>query len=212
MTVSAAPEPFGDVERTPMVGRSFEELLVKGIYYEFIAVACGYRYTMPLGVYFEARPRFRVYANSGLYRLLRDGVRVLLLLAPRDPLLFYESLTHRLERVLEWGGDGCPVMSPRLGSWFSCTPTLVEEGLDLDVYECLEFKHVVGTPPPYTRVMGCLVELLVLYTKVKARVIEEGYLEYAKWLRWCIERASRGDPRYVSTAEFILQELEKTAR
>jgi hypothetical protein len=60
MTDSAASDSL-DAERTPNGGRSLEELLPKGLYYEFIAVPCGTRYTMPLGVYNGARQSFRVY-------------------------------------------------------------------------------------------------------------------------------------------------------
>lgn len=209
MTASAAPEPSGYVERTPMVGRSPEELLVRGVYYEFIALTCGHRYSMPLGLYLDPTPKFKVYDGSGLQRLLRGGVRRLLLLSPIDPMLFYESVVHELESRITWGDDGCPIVSHELGSWFYCEPSLVERGSNFDIYECLEFKHLTGVSPPYTRVTGCLVELLVLYTKVKAGVLEGDYLEYARWLKWCIERASRGDVRYVSTAELILQKLRE---
>jgi hypothetical protein len=211
MTGSAAPEPPGE-ERTPNGGRSLLELLPKGLYYEFIAVPCGSRYTMPLGVYNGVKPTFTVYRDSGLYRVLRGGVRELFLLAPYDPLLFYESLTHRLEHVIVWGGDGCPVVSESLGCWFHCTPRLVAEDQGFDTYECSSFKHIAGSPPPYSRVMGCLVELLVVYTKAKAGVLSGGYVGYARWLRWCIERASRGDPRYVSIAELVLQDIERASR
>ncbi len=210
MTSSAAPESSGE-ERTPKGGRSLEELLLKGLYYEFIAVPCGSRYTMPLGVYNGVKPMFTVYREAGLYKVLRGGVDRLFLLAPYDPLLFYESLTHKLESKIEWGGDGCPITSELLGCWFQCTPKLVIEEAGFDIYECLVFKHVAGVPQPYSRVMGCLVELLVVYTKVKAGVIQEGYLDYARWLRWCIERASRGDPKYVSIANLILQYLEEAS-
>jgi hypothetical protein len=207
MTSSAAPEALGE-ERTPNGGRSLVELLPKGLYYEFIAIPCNSKYTMPLGLYNGVRPSFTVYREAGLYNVLRGGVRELFLLAPYDPILFYESLVHRLESRIEWGADGCPVVSDLLGCWFQCTPVLVVEDPGFDVYECSMFKHISGTPPPYSRVMGCLVELLVMYTKAKVGVAREGYLDYARWLRWCVERASKGDPRYVSIANLILQSLE----
>ena len=208
MTDSAASDSL-DAERTPNGGRSLEELLPKGLYYEFIAIPCGTRYTMPLGVYNGARQSFRVYREAGLYSILRGGARELFLLAPYDPMLFYESVAHKLESRIEWGSDGCPRVSELLGCWFQCTPALAAVNPGFDVYECSRFKHVAGAPPPYSRVMGCLVELLIVYTKVRAGVAMEGYLDYARWLRWCVERASRGDPRYVSIADLILQDLKR---
>ncbi len=208
MTNSAASE-FKSEERTPKGGRSLEEFLLKGLYYEFIAIPCNFKYTMPLGIYNGVKPIFTVYREAGLYKILRGSVRELFLLAPHDPIVFYESLVHKLESRIEWGDDDCPKVSEFLGCWFKCYPTLILENRDYDIYECSKFTHVAGVPPPYSRVMGCLVELLVIYTKVKAGVIREGYLDYAKWLRWCIEKASRGDFKYVSTADFILQDLER---
>jgi len=211
MTASAASEPGGgDVERTPNIGRFLA--IERGLYYEFIAFTCGLRYSMPLGIYIDSKPMFRVYRGTGLYRALRGGVKRLLLLSPRDPMAFYESVRHTLESRIEWDSGGCPRVSEDLGLWVSCTPTLISEAPDFDVYVCSEFTYVAGVPPPYTRVMGCLVELLVLYTKARAGVLEAGYVEYARWLKWCVERASRGDSRYVSATEEVLRELEEISR
>jgi len=210
MTGSAASDAQ-DVERTPNGGRSLVELLPKGLYYEFIAIPCGSKYTMPLGVYNGVKQSFRVYRETGLYSILRGGAGELFLLAPYDPVLFYESVVHKLESRIEWGGDGCPRVSELLGCWFQCTPKLAMTDPEFDVYECSRFNHVAGAPPPYSRVTGCLVELLVIYTKVKAGVALEGYLDYARWLRWCVDRASRGDPRYVSIADLVLQDLKRAS-
>lgn len=182
-------------------------MFIRGVYYEFIAIPCGHRYSMPLGLFFGDSPVFRVYAGADLYKILKLNVSRLLLLSPVDPLSFYYSLNHSFESSLEWGVDGCPSLNSMLGAWYSCTPRLVGESMEFDIYECSSFTYLTGAPPPYTRVMGCFIELLILLTKARAGVLEDSFLEYAKWLRWCIERASRGDERYVRVVELILQEL-----
>lgn len=174
--------------------------MLRDVYYEFIAFPCGHRLSSPLGLFGGS---FKAYRGTSLWRALPQ-TRRLFLLSPLDPLAFYESVMHQLELRMEW--EECPKLDERLGAWYLCTPRLEEEGELYDVYRCEELVHLAGTPPPYSRVMGCLVELLVLLTKARAGAVK-GYLEHARWLAWCVERASRGG-RYAEVARVVLQELE----
>ncbi len=179
-------------------------------YYEFVAFPCGSdRYSMPLGV--TAREgAFRVFKGAGLLRRL-NAKGTLRLLSPSDPLDFYLSLRHELEAQVNWDG-GCPRPDPTRGLWFTCHyVTVSDEGPDV-LFRCVELRREGGELPPYSRVYGCLVELLVLLTKAKAGAGEPWYLDYAKGLRWCVERASRGDRRYVSTADEALRGIEEALR
>lgn len=116
------------------------------------------------------------------------------------------SVRHELERRVEWEGD-CPRTTEEAGAWFLCRHSLKERGELYDLYECEELVHLAGSPPPYSRVTGCLVELLLLLTKARAGAVR-GYVEHARWLLWCVERASRGNAKYVGAARDVLQELE----
>ena len=186
---------------------------LKGVYYEFIAVTCGRRYTMPLGVLMLEPPRFKVYRGTGLHSILRSGgASGLRLLSPLDPILYYESIEHRLEHNIRWDIDGCPVADDTLGAWFQCNPRMVEETMEYDVYQCQGFQHITGMTPPYSRVQGCLVELLVILTKAEAGVVEDNILDYARWLKWCVERASPVEEKYVVLSKRILRRIESSLR
>lgn len=162
--------------------------LADGVYSELIAVPCGARYTMPLGVLGGRRPLFRVYQGTGLYSILRGAARTLYLLAPRDPVAYWMSIEHTLEDLIQW--KGCPAPDPGMGAWYKCIPTLARSEAGYDVYECRGLEHVAGSPPAYTRAHGCLVELMVVYTKLRAGVRMEGVGEYARWLEWCVTRSA----------------------
>ncbi len=168
---------------------------------EFIAFTCGERYTMPLGVAGERPGLVRIYRGAGLYH--RFGGGLLLLLAPRDPLLFYESVTHRLESSIRYEA-GCPVVDESLGSWFSCNLTLAGSGPDYDLYLCDGPRLLAASPfLGYSRVYGCIVELLVAASKAAAGVsVPEGY---AEGLAWCASRGSMGDDRVLRVVEWALQ-------
>ncbi len=187
----------------------FSGCFVRGVYYEFVAFPCGRKYSMPLGLLYCEKPRFKVYRGTGLWSFLRENVGDLTLLAPRDPLDFHLSLTHRLESEVSWGPDGCPAVDESRGAWFKCTPSLSASSGDYDEYECSSFAHTGGSPPPYSRAMGCFVELLIILSKARAGVVGVDSLSYARWLRWCVGRASPGDERIVRVSDIVLRELEK---
>ena len=180
--------------------------MIEGAYYEFVAFPCGGdRYSMPLGLVWGPN-EFYVYRTAGLFRRLgRSGT--LILLSPNDPLAFARSVDHTLELEASWDG-GCPRPEPAWGAWYRCEYELRSADGEGASYVCRTLERVAGEPPPYSRVYGCLVELLVLLTKARAGVAEPWYLGYARGLKWCVERASRGNGRYVLEAERVLRELE----
>lgn len=187
------------------------EGLLRGVYYEFIAFPCGAEYSMPLGVFQGEVPEFRVFPGTGLYRLLREGFRDLYLLAPVDPLNFYRSINHEIEGEIRRQGNGCPAPDQSLGAWYYCAASPAGAGEGYDLYLCREFKHLSGCLPGYTRVSGCLVELMVILTKLQAGVAVEGAVGYAEWLNYCVERASRGSDRYVRVSNELLQAIKGLA-
>ena len=176
-----------------------------GVYYEFVALPCGVRYSMPLGVLMGSTPSFRVYSSVGLYRLLRSGVEEILLLSPRDVRLFWYSIVHSLEDLLKW--NSCPEADESLGAWYSCSPILTRSYNGYDVYECRGFRFLGGYPPVYSRVYGCFVELLVLYTKLRAGVKLNDVGGYVEWLSWCIERSSPRNRSLLNIANMVKERI-----
>ncbi len=155
----------------PRAGPGLGDLFpVEGVYYETVAFPCGDRYSMPLGV---ARVGgalyFRVFRGAGLLSRLGDGGSLRLLL-PARPEAFLWSLDHRLESMVEWGGDGCPEPDPSWGAWVACEARGLGWEGDARSYECVGARHLAGYPPGYTRALGCLVEMLVVITKLEAGV------------------------------------------
>lgn len=175
------------------------------MYYELIAFVCGRKHSSPIGIFGMERGTFRLYRGTRIGEIMRTAQKIFLL-SPSDPLLFYKSLTHELEAEIAWEGE-CPKPDERLGAWYACEPRLVERREEYDLYECGRLEHIIGVPPPYSRTMGCLVELLVILTKVRAGVELGDYRCYASWLRRCIERSSRGNPKYLEVADAVLREL-----
>ncbi len=170
---------------------------------EYVAFTCGTRLSMPLGVA-GRRPGFiRVFHGTRLHRLWRGGC--LVLLAPRDPVLFYESIVGGIWDRVNYEG-GVPVVDPSLGSWFSCNASLAGEGPYYDLYFCDGPRPLaLAGWEGYSRVYGCLVELLVAATKALAGIrVPEGY---AEGLAWCVERSSLGDPRVREAVEWALQTI-----
>ena len=172
-------------------------------YREFIALTCGHRYSMPLGVLGGAPGFFRVYHGTGLSRIYSGGL--LVLLAPRDPVDFYRSIRHRLELEVEYE-SGCPMPEAGRGSWFTCLGVPVGEAPGYTLYECDGPRPLLLTPwTGYTRAYGCLVELLVLATKALAGVeVPRGHVE---GLAWCIRRSAPGDPGLEEALDWALQAL-----
>ena len=173
-----------------------------GVYHEMVSVACGARYTMPLGILVgHGGPVFKLYPGAGLGRILVRGVDRLLLIAPRDPRVFWASIEHRLEDELEWP---CPKPDPEVGAWYECRPRLLRvEDDGVAWYECSVFKHLAGYPPVYTRSYGCLVELMILYTKARAGVRIDGVRDHARYLEWCVARSSPWNKDLVNLASKI---------
>ena len=174
-------------------------------FYEVIAFPCGVRLSMPLGVFGWDPGYFRVYSGTRMHRHYRGGP--LMLLYPANPLLFLDSIEHRLEDVVEWV-SGCPVPEPGLGAWYTCMGTLVTVEPGAAWFSCTNPRRVSGSGPvSYSRAYGCIVELLVLYTKAAAGLEVPGGRGYLEGLRWCVARSSRGDERLVAVAERLVQAI-----
>ena len=147
-------------------------MFLEGRFYEFIAFPCMHRYSMPLGILWSSPPVFRVYKSTGLHSILEGYDGHLYLLSPIRPEYFWYSVQHELEEMVEW--RGCPVPDDVHGAWFKCKPVKATGSDYFTVFECRGFRHVSGEPPPYSRSYGCLVELIVLYTKIRAGVDLDG--------------------------------------
>ncbi|MCE4611602.1 MAG: hypothetical protein F7B17_06510 [Desulfurococcales archaeon] len=175
---------------------------MEGVWLEFVGFPCGcYRYSMPIGLRdYEGVWGFRVFRDVGLARLLESCGMIpsfdLFLLAPSDPLVFVESYFHRLEWRIQWGWSGCPSPEPGLGSWFYCSARLAGGGEWGYSYVCEGgLRGIVkgGSPPSYYRAYGCIVELLVLHSKVMSGVdVEVDAARYAEGLYWCVVRSAPG--------------------
>ncbi len=189
----------------------------EGVWAELIAFPCGYRYTMPLGVMVRGgRQVFRLYRGVGLLDIAaRSGYKLVLrLLAPRLPHLFVESYFHRLEEKVSWEDDGCPRTDVSMGYWFECKA--VAERVEGDSYW---FSCDGGLKPlggygltVYNRAYGCIVELLIIHSKLKAGVtLGEGYdlLSHARMLAWCVERSAPGDEVLKGYARGLLQGIQE---
>lgn len=176
------------------------------MYTEWIAIHCRSKTTMPLGV--DGDHRFRVYPGTRMHEALRDG-DILLLLQPRDPILYAESVFHRLEHRLDWA-TGCPPAGRPEGLWYACRASYT--GVDehgARWYTCRWMRRLAGEPPAYTRPYGCLVEALVAYTKLRAGIPVPGGRGYIEGLKWCVERGSRGDRRLLASMHEVLQRIQE---
>ena len=156
---------------------------------ETIAFPCGSeRISMPLGIIpLGGEAFFRVFRGASLLRALPRS-RGLMLLLPNDPELFLDSLEHRLERSLEWRGD-CPLLGEEYGVILTCTrPLLHHAGGPAYYYSC-KYRVAGGAPTAgYTRLYGCLVELLVHATKAAAGAVDPSPCLIEAMLR-CMVRA-----------------------
>lgn len=172
-------------------------------FHEYIAVSCSLDYTMPLGLLGSGPYFFKVYRGAGLQKYL-DGNDCLLLLAPKEPELFLESVVHELEsKRLR---DSACILDSELGSWFTCTPVYVGSSSEYSLYECDDIRPIVKVAfEGYHRGYGCLVELLVLYTKARAGVLTPSQ-EVVEYLLYCMERSGAGG-ELIDRVKRLLQAL-----
>ncbi|AFZ70906.1 Protein of unknown function (DUF447) [Caldisphaera lagunensis DSM 15908] len=180
--------------------------MLKNIYYEFIAFTCNTRYSMPIGILFKDKPKFYVYKTTRLSKILNDK-SLIYLLSPNDPLIYLKSLDHEIENEIKYV-NGCPDLD-NMGSVYLCYSRFLREDENGIEFECEKFEKIKGENLPYTRVYGCLVEMLILLTKIEANVIEDWFLDYAKGLKWCVERASKMDEKYVRISNEIFKRIER---
>ncbi|MEM1640886.1 MAG: DUF447 family protein, partial [Acidilobaceae archaeon] len=178
------------------------EGLKEGVYYELLCRLCEAGVITPLGL--------RLSGGSAYFRVFSDRLREamkrtrkLVCLAPSDPLLFYEVVIEKKEPF------SCEKeFDLTKGHWLICESEVVIEAEFFDLYKCKSFNAVWGFLEPYSRAYGCLVELLILFTKAKASVLEKEAIEYAKWLNWCVERSSSVES-HVHAARRLLELIEK---
>ncbi|WP_292320948.1 DUF447 domain-containing protein [Caldisphaera sp.] len=183
--------------------------MIKGIYYEFISFLCNYRYSMPLGILYNEEPLFYVYKTTKMAKLLsKESQNRIYLLSPYDPILFLDSLEHKIENNISYD-NGCPKLDESIGIWYNCNAIYKKEFNDKLEFYCSNLLKLKGDAVPYNRSYGCIVELLVLLTKVQAGVKEPWFLTYANGLKWCVERSSNKDERYAKVSDHILQLLKK---
>jgi len=184
-SAAAEPPPRGSPITSPSGAVRVKELLVKGVVYEFIAIPCGHKYTMPLGLRWEDTPRARVYRGTGLYHLITSGgVERILLYSPVNPLDFILSITHELDKELD--GE-CEAPRPYTVLYMCKWPRVLVNTKEYVELEC-PGEMVEGTPIPYTRLYGAIIEFLVTASKVGAGVLEE---EFARACMQCSEWAAR---------------------
>ncbi len=186
--------------------------LPEGVYMETIAVLCKEDrpvWSSPLGfMIVGGEARFRVFRGSMLWRILveeeYDGYIVAY--TPRDP---GEFALHVLE-----GGGRVKTCRPE-GQPFTikCKPELRSVDERAAWFTCKEFEARVGPGMPYTRMYGCLVELAVLASKARARVVGDWALSYARGLVWCVERSeAKGGRRYGELARRLMQAIEEALK
>lgn len=180
-------------------------VLAENVYYEFICRVCESELVTPIGfIASEGRIHFRVFSQR-----LRESIRKasrLLCLSPSNPLLFYRVVIEGSSPI-----ESCNKIDTSMGHWLECKPTLIAELEEYEVYSCESPRLTQGSMPPYTRSYGCLVELLVLLTKIKAGILNKEALDYAKWLVWCVERSSPGT-EYVHAARHVLNAISRALR
>ncbi len=187
--------------------------MFQGVYYEFISIPCidkeRLSYSMPLGIIFLNHTiKFKVYRGTGLFKILeyyKENIE-LMMYSPKDPLDFYLSLVH--DKDLEKGGP-CTPPKPYI-MYITCKPVLNKKNENYNEYICGNIRLEKGDPVPYSRAYGCLVEMLVILTKIEAGVSLEFFLNYLKDLKWCVERASPYNSRLKEVAELVLQRALKT--
>ncbi len=187
---------------------------LEGVYYEVIAFPCGHVYSMPLGVVRTGSTlTFRVFRGAGLLSRLGSG-GPLMLLSPLTPEAFLWSLNHELESMITWDPEKrCPVPSPKWGAWVECLAESTGWEGEVRRYVCRDSRHLSGSPPSYTRSLGCLVEMLIIITKLEADAplpeIRGGVMGYLEWLAWCVSRSSGG--RLDAVARGLLERASRLA-
>jgi hypothetical protein len=167
---------------------------------------------MPLGVLWERDPIFKVYKNTGLYEILINEAPnkefKLLLYSPVDPIDYYLSINH--DKIIENEGP-CKPPRPYM-MYILCKPKPIKEEEVSNVYLCKNVEVFEGAAQPFTRVYGCLVEMLVVLTKLEAGALDESYIDYLRKLKWCIERASPRNDMFKEVAEDVLRRTKRAKR
>jgi hypothetical protein len=197
-SAAAEPPPRGSSEAR--ISR-VKELLIEGVVYEFIAIPCGYKYTMPLGLRWGDPPIAKVYRGTGLYSILKSAdVERIVLYSPANPLDFVLSITHELDKDVT---AECEPPRPYMIK-YSCWPRVRADREDYIELEC-PGEIGEGIPLPYSRLYGAIIEILVIASKVGAGVLGG---EFASNCMQCSEWAAR---RAGGRAFMDMQEVLQTA-
>ena len=169
-------------------------------------IPCGLRYSMPVGLLGNGPYFFRIFKSS--HKLENKIKDCLLLLAPLDASLFFKSVIHEFENEIDVLDLSELV---KHGSLYACTPMLVGEAPEYFLYECIGLRPLhVASWTGYNRGYGCLLELLILYTRIRIGLIEPD-IKIIKYLINCIKRSNPGG-NLDNIAKRVLQLIQKHMR
>lgn len=193
---------------------------MEGVWLETVAFPCvNVRYSMPLGVMIRGGDAvFRLFRGVGMLKVVREaglerGFK-LALLAPSDPMTFVDSYFHRLEDRLEWDG-GCPRPDPSMGAWYLCTAELTGWDGDAAWYRCRGgLRFLAGSLGliAYYRAYGCIIELLIIHSKLVSGAWRGGDAETAaRVLEYCVARSAPERRDLADAASRLVQLIREAA-
>jgi hypothetical protein len=158
---------------------------------------------MPLGV--KCSDNFiyaRIFKNSRFYPKVEEGLPILLYLAS-DARLFYRAIIRKLEAIYDKGSHcyKIPGISRHIKG--------VIEGIkESENFKLVEIRPIEGSKAlelldqGYSRADGCLIELMVYYTKLEAKVVTKK--DYCKIYYVCSESIKRS-----TTDHYYLEILDE---
>jgi len=176
-------------------------------------------YAAPVGVWVEGRSlKVKLYPGTMMTRLFTEEPTVCICL-PNNPIIFYEALLeHRVTcREAACSQSPCPLCCSVA---MECSiegrsNTLPASPITLTLTPlCCTLNY---TPTPYTRLMGCSVELLIAATRIKYFASVRRCAETWDWCRRgayaleCIRHASRGVNTVRRLAERVFAEAASLA-
>ncbi len=184
-------------------------MICEDTYIETIIVPCNYRVTMPLGVKCSRNSVLyaRIYEGSRLYNIIEDVSQAGIYTVSRATL-FYESLGRLLdEKLVKDYSEECFVIK---GAEHYRIKVKITDITRKSNYKIIEMKPVNPEiafnqieSAGYSRADGCLLEILVRYTKMRAGVITaEDYCMYYNLCGESVKRSTR-NPEYLKVLEEI---------
>ncbi|MCE4615166.1 MAG: DUF447 family protein [Desulfurococcales archaeon] len=144
----------------------------------------------------------RIFNDSRLYSKINDGIRIFIY-PVLDARIFYQSLKGELKTI--YTADSQCYIIPDIHTYV--------EGIIKRVTHSKNYKRIEVKPlnkssalelldKGYSRADGCLIELMVYYTKLQADVIEKN--DYCKIYYVCSESVKRSTSR-----EYYLKILDE---